>query len=135
MSSYKTNSDRLGRYIADMRLKNARKNGKETVAESKTPAALPVQPQPVAAHQKPDWVSVLVAAVERDGSVTFDAGDLSTLLGLPAAKEHTAMLGILEPERQSLFTNGVRYFAYKDPRRGGHVIHFRMLALDSQKLF
>jgi hypothetical protein len=122
MSSYKTNSDRLGRYIADMRLKNARKNGKETVAQSKTPAALPVQPQPV-------------AAVERDGSVTFDAGDLSTLLGLPAAKEHTAMLGILEPERQSLFTNGVRYFAYKDPRRGGHVIHFRMLALDSQKLF
>jgi hypothetical protein len=102
--------------------------------QSKTPVRPPIQPaQPLA--KEPDWVSVLVAAVERDGSVTFDAGDLSTLLGLPAAKEHTAMLGILEPERQSLFTNGVRYFAYKDPRRGGHVIHFRMLALDSQKLF
>ena len=125
----RNNFDRYGNQVARLRLERDGAQGKPAKASNpKMPDAPPIQPQAVPA-QKSDWVNMLVEAVEREGSVTFGAYDLSILLGLPATKNQATMLTILEAERRSLFTKGVRYFGFKGP--GGHAIHFRMLKLDS----
>jgi hypothetical protein len=72
----------------------------------------------------------LIEAVKIHGHFTAYPEKISALLGFPAVKSQADLLSFIEPERQTLMANGIRYFAHT----GGihhRAITFRLLELDS----